>query len=149
MVAVVAPATVAKPPHPSHPAHPAHPAHPPQGGAGANGACAALSQGYYARGELVSGTLSPGTKKDRYDGTLTVDVARANHRAATGTQTFTLTNARVRFGKGVDKSALAAGDRVVLHGKITALPHGCSTTGFSPTITVRYVRIRAAKAAKH
>ena len=58
-------------------------------------------------------------------------------------------HARVRFGKGVSKSPLAAGDRVVLHGRITDLPRECSAKGFSPTITVRYVRITAADADKH
>jgi hypothetical protein len=52
-------------------------------------------------------------------------------------------------GEGVSKSALAAGDRVNLHGEIAVLAHGCSTTGFSPTFNVRYVRIRAARAATH
>ena len=140
------PASAAKP---AHPAHPAHPSHPTAGKGSGKGSCAALNKGYYATGALVSGTVTPGAKKDRYDGMLTVDVKRANHRARHGSQTFTLNNARVRFGKGVSKTALAAGERVILHGKITALRHGCATSGFSPTITVRNVTIKAAKSAKH
>lgn len=144
LVAVV-PATAAKPTHPAHPGHPAHPTHPSGGGSAGKGSCASLSKGFYGKGELVSGTLSAATRKDRYDGTLTVALKRANHRAPTGSQTFKLTNARVRFGKGVSKTALAAGDWVVLHGQITALPHGCSSTGFTPTVTVRYLAITTAK----
>jgi hypothetical protein len=101
--------------------------------------------GYYGRGTLVSGTLTPGAKKDHYDGTLTVDVSRANHKAPKGSQTFTLMDARVRFGKGVTSTTLTAGDRVVLHGKITVLPRKCDSTGFTSVITVRNVRIRAPK----
>ena len=141
------PASAAKPMHPAHPSH-------PTAGKGAGqgshtGSCAALNKGYYATGPLVSGMVTPGTKKDRYDGTLTVDVKRANHRARHGSQTFRLNDARVRFGKGVSKTTLTAGERVILHGKITALRHGCSTSGFSPKITVRNVTIKAAKPAKH
>ncbi|MGH2868582.1 MAG: hypothetical protein ACRDNK_13605 [Solirubrobacteraceae bacterium] len=132
MVALVAvvPAAAAKPPHPSHPAHPAHPAYPGGGQGGGTRSCTARHEGYNAGGSLVTATLTPGTKKDRYDGTLTVDVTRANHKARLGSQTFTLTNARVRFGQGVSNTAPAAGDRVRLHGTITALPHGCATSGF-------------------
>jgi hypothetical protein len=145
LVAVV-PVTAAKPPHPSHPAHPVH----PDGGqGGGTRSCTARDEGYNATGSLVTAALTPGTKKDRYDGTLTVDVKRANHKAPTGSQTFTLENARVRFGKGVSTTAPAAGDHVRLHGTITVLRHGCSTSGFVPVITVRHVTIKTAKAAKH
>jgi hypothetical protein len=54
----------------------------------------------------------------------------------------------VVFHHGVSATAPAAGSRVGLHGKITELPKGCSTTGFSPTVTVRDVDIRKAKPAK-
>jgi hypothetical protein len=128
-----------KPPHPLHPGHPAK-SHPKS--------CAARSEGYNARGALVSASLSPAAGHHRYNGTIEVNVTRANHRSATGVQTFTLTNARVIFHHGVDAIAPAPGSRVGLHGKITELPKGCSTTGFSPTITVRHVDIRKAKPAK-
>ncbi|MGB9185472.1 MAG: hypothetical protein WCB67_15545 [Solirubrobacteraceae bacterium] len=140
LVAVV-PATAAKPPHPPHPAHPAHP-----GSAGRP--CTARAEGYNATGSLVMAALTPATNKDHYDGTLTVDVKRANHKAPTGSQTFTLTNARVRFGKGVSNTAPAPGDQVRLHGTITVLPRGCATGGFVPVITVRNVTIKMAKVAK-
>jgi hypothetical protein len=59
-----------------------------------------------------------------------------------------LTDVRVVFHHGVSATALAAGSRVGLHGKITELPKGCSTTGFSSTITVHRVDIRKAKPAR-
>jgi hypothetical protein len=93
----------------------------------------------------VSATLTPSGKKGHYDGTISVDVTRANHKSTTGTQTYTLNSARVHFGKGVDASAPAAGDNVVVHGKVTALRRGCSATGFTPTVTVRSIRISAPK----
>jgi hypothetical protein len=101
--------------------------------------------GYNAAGTLMSATLTPAATKGHFDGTISVDVLRANHKAPTGTQTFTLTDARVRFGKGVSSTAPAAGSRVRLHGKITVLPHRCSSTGFTPTITVRNVSIKQGK----
>lgn len=145
--AIVVPAQAQKPPHPSHPAHPTHPTHPSQGsqGNGASQSCTARSKGYNASGTLTSATLTPAAKKGHFNGTITVDVTRANHKAATGTQTSTLTNARVRFGKGVSSAAPAAGSRVRLHGKITVLPHGCASTGFTPTITISKVDITQAK----
>jgi hypothetical protein len=76
-------------------------------------------------------------------------VTKANHKAPKGEQTFTLTNARVRFGDA-DRNHVAdepkAGDRVQLHGKITQLRRSCDHTGFTPEITVRNVRFRAPKA---
>jgi hypothetical protein len=141
--AVVVPAQAKQPSHPSHPAHPAHPSHPSQGPSSKR--CTALNEGLNASGTLTSATLTPAAKKGHFDGTISVDVTRANHKAATGTQTITLTNARVRFGKGVSSTAPAAGSSVRLHGKITVLPHGCTSTGFTATITIRKVDITQAK----
>jgi ribosomal protein L31 len=107
--------------------------------------CTARNEGYNASGTLTSATLTPGTKKDHFDGTITVDVTRANHKTVTGMQTFTLTDARARFGKGVSSTAPAAGSRVRVHGKVTVLPHGCSTTGFTPTVTIGNFEIKQAK----
>jgi hypothetical protein len=145
--AIVVPAQAKNPSHPSHPAHPAHPSHPSQGSKGnGNGqSCTARNEGYNASGTLTSATLTPAAKKHHYDGTIIVDVTRANHKAPTGPQTFTLTDARVRFGKGVNSTAPAAGSRVRLHGKITVLPRGCASTGFTATNTIREVEIKQAK----
>jgi ribosomal protein L31 len=137
-LAAAVPAWAAKPPHPTHPTQPTH------ASSGKNAGCTAHNEGFRAYGTLTASALTAGTSAGRYNGTLTVDVTKANHGAPTGSQTFTLTNARVRFGKGVDLTAPASGDRVTLHGKITELPHGCSTTGFTPTITVRDVTIKVA-----
>jgi hypothetical protein len=99
------------------------------------------NHGFRAYGTVTSGSLTAGTGKDRFNGSLTVNVTRANHGATTGSQTYTLTNARVRFGKGVDPMSLT-GDRVIVHGTLTALPRRCSTTGFTSTTTVRNVTIK-------
>jgi hypothetical protein len=132
----------AKPPHPSHRTHPAHP-----------NRCAVHKVGYHARGTLVSQSLTQtqgaatATKRDdRYSGSLTVNVKRANHGAPTGNQTFSLTDAKVKFhvpDRNSDgKRTLAdvsVGDRVSLHGKITHLARHCDHTGFTPAITVKKV----------
>jgi hypothetical protein len=129
------PAWAVKPPHPTHPTHPTT-------SSGKKTNCTALNKGYRASGTLTASALTAGTSAGHFNGTLTVTLTKANHGAPTGSQMFTLTNARVRFGKGVDPTAPASGDRVTLHGKITELPHGCSTTGFASTITVRNVTIQ-------
>lgn len=106
--------------------------------------CVAHRVGYNASGTVVGGALTP-TGTHRSSGTLTVNVTKVNHRGATGPATFTLTNARVRFGTGVSSTAPAPGSRVKLHGTITALSRTCSTTGFTPTITVTHAEIKAKK----
>jgi hypothetical protein len=139
-LALVVPAQARKPdkppnPHkpPVHePAEPGKPAKPHR--------CVPHAVGYNARGTFVSSALTA-SGKGRYSGTLVVDVTKANHRAPTGEQTFTLTNARVKF-HGVTPPG-AAGDRVGLHGKITALPKRCGS--FTPTITVRKADINRPK----
>ncbi|MGZ3382721.1 MAG: hypothetical protein ACXVBB_21015 [Isosphaeraceae bacterium] len=103
--------------------------------------CQPHNAGYNATGTLVSASLNE-EGHGRYGGTLEVNIAKANHRAPTGEQTFTLSAAKVRFHHGVDSNALVAGMRVKLHGKITALPKRCPTEGFTPTITVKKVDIR-------
>jgi hypothetical protein len=112
--------------------------------------CISHSAGYNATGTLVvAGTSLTAQGHGRYSGTIEVNVAKGNHHAATGDQTFTLTNARVKFHHGVTASTLADGDRVKLHGKITELPKHCSTVGFTPTITVKKVDLRQPTKAKH
>lgn len=110
--------------------------------------CMTHSVGYNASGTLVSSTLTE-EANGRYSGMLVVDVTRANHRAPTGEQTFTLSGARVKFHGGVSPTAPPAGSRVKLHGKITKLANKhCSTTGFTPTITIKKVDIRPAAPPK-
>jgi hypothetical protein len=84
-------------------------------------------------------------KNGHYDGRITVDLSRANHKSTTGTQTFTLTDARVRCGEGVSSTAPAAGSRVRVHGKITTPPHDCSSTGFTPTVSIGNLEIKQAR----
>jgi hypothetical protein len=134
----------AKPPHPTKPAK--------------SKDCTPHDVGYSARGTLVSQALTQTaggeTSKrgdDRYSGTLTVDVKKANHRAPQGEQTYTVENARVHFSDA-DRDHVAdtpkAGDRVKIHGKITKLGKKCDASGSTPTVTVRKVDFKAAKAAK-
>lgn len=131
-------------PYPIRPPHPTHPGHPPKP---KPKSCSARSEGYNASGTLVSAALTPAAGHDRYSGTIVVAVVRANHRAGTSNQSFTLTDARIVFHHGVDRTAPAAGSRVRVHGKITELPKGCSTSGFTPAVTVRDVDIRTAPSA--
>jgi uncharacterized protein YdeI (BOF family) len=117
--------------------------------------CTPHKVGYRAAGTLVSesltqtqGAATPRRSDDRYSGTVTVDVKRANHHGATGSQTYTLDNGRVRFyDANHDGTADVpkAGDRVRVKGKITALARKCDTTGFTPTVTVRKVEFKPAQ----
>ncbi len=135
-LAVPAQATTEYTPAPSPPPHKPKPHHNPKG----PHKCQPHSVGYNASGTLVSVALTP-AGKGRYDGTIEVNVTRANHRAPTGAQTYTLTSARVKFHHGVDPTAPAPGSRVKLHGKITQLSKHCSQQGFTPTVTVKKVDI--------
>jgi hypothetical protein len=105
--------------------------------------CLPHNAGYNASGVLVSASLTA-EGHHRYSGTLEVKLAKANHRAPTGDQTFTLTAAKVIFHHGIDPASPAAGSRVKLHGKITKLAKHCPTEGFTPTITVKKVDISRA-----
>jgi len=106
--------------------------------------CLPHSVGYNASGTLLSASLTA-EEHGRYSGTLEVDVNRANHRAMTGEELFTLAAAKVRFHHGVDPTATAPGSRVKLHGKITELSQRCPPAGFTPTISVKKVDISQAK----
>ena len=104
------------------------------------------SVGFNASGTLLTSALTAG-ENGRYSGTMSVTVTRANHGAPKGEQTYTLTNARVRFSEGVDAAAPAAGSRVKVSGKISKVTRKCQTEGFAPTVTVKKVDIKAAKTA--
>jgi hypothetical protein len=138
-VGLVAPAQAHKPDGAGKPDKPAN-------AAKAAKKCAPRSVGFNAAGSLVSSALTAG-EAGRYSGTMTVTVMRANHGAAKGEQTYTLTNARVNFRAGVDAAAPAAGSRVKISGKITKLTRKCQTEGYEPTVTVKKVDIKAAKTA--
>jgi hypothetical protein len=118
--------------------------------------CTPQTVGYDASGTLVSESLTqtrgadtPRRSDDRYSGTLTVNVKKANHHGATGDQTYTLDNARVKFyDANGDRTAdqPKAGDRVKVEGTTTKLAKKCDQTGFTPTTTVRRVAFKPAKA---
>ncbi len=137
-VGLVAPAQANKPDGAGKPANAAKAAKP--------GKCGARSVGFNASGTLVAATLTPG-EAGRYSGTISVAVTRANHGAPKAEQTYTLTDARVKFRTGVDPAAPAAGSRVKLSGKITKLTRKCRTDGYEPTVTVKKVDVQAAKTA--
>ncbi len=70
-LAIVVPAWAAKPAHPPHPFQPAHgkghghaKGHDKSKG---TGSCKMLAEGYRASGTLTSATLTPGTRKNRFD----------------------------------------------------------------------------------
>lgn len=121
----------------------------PKPGKPAKPYCMPKNVGYNATGTYVSGALTqtagadtakPGD--DRYSGEVVVDVKRANHGAATGEQTFTLSGARVKFHPRNDTS-VAAGDRVKLSGQVTKTGKKCAEA--TATVTVRKVDVKAAK----
>jgi hypothetical protein len=118
--------------------------------------CTPHRVGYKASGTLESqaltqtqGASTPTRRDDRYSGDVTVNVKRANHHGATGSQTYTLDNDRVKFyDANHDGTADVpkAGDRVKVKGKVTKLARKCDQTGFTPTIDVRRVEFKPAKA---
>jgi hypothetical protein len=131
-LAVAVPA-VARPPHPAHPSYPV-----------ASHKCAPHDEAYTAFGQLVTWSAVR-TANGRFPGPITVHVTTANRHAvgARGTDvTYTLTAARVTFGKGANPPT--AGDRVKVIGKVTAIGKKCSQSGFASTITVRKVEVHAA-----
>jgi hypothetical protein len=119
-------------------------AHPPKPHHDAANHCKPRAVGFHASGTLVSQALTQtagadtSTKRDdRYSGTITVEVKRANHRAPKGVQTYTLDNDRVH---GADPKP---GDRVKLYGKLTRARHGC-TEPAAAAVDLRRVRFKSA-----
>jgi hypothetical protein len=125
VAAVAVPAQAAKPPKPHR--------------------CVPETIGFKSVGSLTSATLTQ-QAEGRYDGTLEVNVTRANHHAGTGDQTYALTDSKVRFHHGVDPTAPAIGSRAKTQGKVTRLPGHCDQTNFTPTLTVKRVDIKQPKA---
>jgi hypothetical protein len=133
--AILASAAIAAAPASAHPPKPQpHP-------------CTPKAIGFNASGTLVAHTLAqtagadtPTRSDDRYSGTIAVTVKRADHRAPTGAQTYTLDGDRVHFSASAPK----AGDRVKLHGTITRVSRTCTA---APAVDVRRVTFKPAKAA--
>ena len=123
--------------HPGPGTHPAHPSHPAQ-----SQKCTAHNEAYVASGKLVSWSATE--TNGRWNGTFTVDVIKTNHHAKAQrgtTQTYTLTNARVKFGKGANPPA--TGDRVKVIGSITTVAKKCTDQTGAGTISVRKVDVTA------
>ena len=137
----ITPALAAKPA--SKPDHPTKPPHPAK--------CKINSVGYNAKGTLdtggyaltqTQGTATPTDKSDdRYSGTLTVTITKANHKGLKGSQTLTLTDAKVSFydanNAGTDDVPPADGSTVRVHGKVTKYKKKC--TQDTTVITVKRV----------
>ncbi len=138
------PALADKPPHPTHPAHPTHPTHPTASApstaqsSGAPHKCAAHEVAFIAAGTLATWSATANAA-GKYSGTIVADVTRTNHHASgsMGTQTFTLASTKVTFALGV--TVPAAGDRIDLIGKITAIARACTDRTGAGTITIRHV----------
>jgi hypothetical protein len=106
-------------------------------------ACTPKLKDYRASGTLVSSALSA-NPDGSFSGSLTVSVLRTNRHARADqgtTKTYTLDHAKVKFGKGVNPAAPAAGSRAKLKGTITELPKRCPPAGFTPTLTVTKVKL--------
>ena len=113
--------------------------------------CVPKNVGYNARGVLVSSELiqtagADTTKRgdDRYSGNVVVDVKKANHKAPTGQQPFTITDGRVKFHPRNDM-VVGAGDRVKLSGKVTTVGKKCADAA-DPVVTVRKIDFKAKRA---
>jgi hypothetical protein len=151
VLTVAVPALAAKPPHPPHPAHPGHPGGPAPSTSTAPSTshkCMPHNVAYVASGTIVTWGATQNAD-GTWSGPISVRVKRANHHAASSkgiAATFTLTNAKVHMSHGVT-SPPAAGSRVQVMGKITALAKKCSQTGFTPTITIKRANVHTAHTA--
>jgi hypothetical protein len=120
--------------------------------------CQPHAVAFIAKGTLESASLTQtqgasteSRRDDRWSGDVTVDVKKASHHAATGSQTYTLSDARVQwYDANHDHAADTpkAGDRVRVKGHFTRLARKCDQTGFTSTTTVRRVEFKPAK-TKH
>ena len=120
--------------------------------------CKPHAVSFIAKGTLESASLTQTQgadtttrHDDRWSGDVTVDVKKASHHAATGSQSYTLDNARVKFYDANNDhvgDVPKAGDRVRVKGRFTRLAKKCDQTGFTSTVTVRRVEFKPA-AKKH
>lgn len=114
--------------------------------------CMPHGVGYVASGTLVSQALKQDEGADTYSGTVEVEVTHANHHAAADlTKKVVYEVSKVHVGLDVkdtnnDGSVglddLAAGDRVRVIGKITAIAPKC-TGQFTATKTIRRIVFHA------
>jgi hypothetical protein len=111
--------------------------------------CASHKVSYFAQGTYLSSS-TPLVPSKSWSGTLTIKLKSANHhfkkanglsvkKTARGTfYTYTITDAKVHFGKGV-KSPAKAGDHVTVSGTVTEFSKGC--TSKTPTITIKTITV--------
>lgn len=99
----------------------------------------------------TAGADTPKHDDDRYSGTVTVDVKKANHRAPKCEQTYTLDNDRAKF-YDADHNHVAGepmpGERVKVKGRITQLPRKCDSSGFTAEIDANKAGFKRAKPPK-
>ena len=110
-----------------------------------SGKCSPHDEAYVASGTLVSWSATANAT-GRFSGTVTVHVTKANHDASTdkgGDVTYTLSNAKVRFGAGANPPA--AGDAVKVIGRISVVGKKCSQTGAKAKVTATMLVVHAAK----
>jgi hypothetical protein len=113
------------------------------------GKCQPHAVSYRITGTLDSGSLTPGSDSNTYDGPLVVEVKRTNNHARADkgtTQTYTLTGANLKL-HGEDPAALTANSRVKLKGTITKLAKKCDQTGFTATVTIERGTLKPPKTA--
>jgi hypothetical protein len=140
----ITPALAAKPA--SKPDHPQKPPHPAK--------CKINSVGYNASGNVLTITdwtqtkgadTTTDTSDDRYSGTLTVDVKKANHKAPKGTVEYTLTDVKASFDDADHNGTPdvpKAGDKVGVHGKLTKYKKKCPGADLAYTIKrVRFTTV--------
>jgi hypothetical protein len=117
--------------------------------AGAKTPCKSHTASYLAQGKYVSSS-TPLAPSKSWSGTLTIKLQSANHhfsqannlkvkKTARGTDyTFTVSSAKVHFGKGV-KSPATTADHVSVTGTVTEYSKGCTAT--TPTITIKSISV--------
>jgi hypothetical protein len=138
-LAIAVPAA-AKPGPPAKPDKHNHP--------GKSHKCAVRKVAYRASGKLISFAATKNSD-GTYSGMVTVHVTNTNHHAAADKGkdvTYTLVNAKVTFGSGANPPA--AGDKVTVIGKITAVGKKCTNQGDAGKLTVRKVNITKADKGK-
>ncbi len=117
--------------------------------AGAKTPCKSHVVSYTAQGKYVSSS-TPLMPSKSWSGTLTIKLQSANHhfskaqnlkvkKTNRGTMyTFTVTSAKVRFGKGV-KSPATTKNHVTVSGTATEYTKGCTST--EPNVNIKSISV--------
>ncbi len=111
--------------------------------------CRSHKVSYFAQGTYVFSS-TPLVASKSWSGTLTIKLKSANHhfkkanalsvkKTAKGTlYTYTITGAKVHFGKGVESPA-KAGDHITVSGTVTEFSKGCTSN--TPTVTIKTITL--------